>query len=338
MKAVVLHRHGGIEELQYQDYPDPTPNDGALIKVHACSLNHLDIWVREGVANKRIKFPHIPGSDISGELMNDINGLKKGSRVLIYPGLSCRRCKYCLEGRETLCKEFTIIGGLNDTQGGYAEYVKVPEDNIIPIPDWLSYEEAASINISYLTAWNMLEKVNAKDKTVLIYAAGSGVGSAAIQFAKALGCKIITTVGDASKIEKAKALGADLIIDRSKEDILTSIMKFTNYGVDAVIDHVGAKVWNINLQALRIGGELANCGATSGEDTNMNIRTFYNKQLTLYGIYLGTKKQLIDMLKFMEDNKIKPVIDSIFPLDKVREAHKKMEESKHFGKIVLQIV
>ena len=335
MKAVVLHKHGSIDELVYEEYPDPVPSkDEVLVKVHACSLNHLDIWVREGVTNKSIKFPHIPGSDIAGELMSNTDTLKKGSRVLVYPGLSCMHCKHCIEGRETLCREFAIIGGLNDTQGGYAEYIKVPKWNIIPIPDWLSYEEAASINISYLTAWNMLERVNAKGKCILIYAAGSGVGSAAIQFAKALGCKVITTVGNEEKRKKAEMLKPDLIIDRSKEDIVAKVMKFN---IDAVIDHVGAKTWNTSIQVLDIGGELANCGATSGEEVNMNIRMLYNKQLTIHGIYLGSKRQLLDMLKFMEEHKIKPIIDSIMPLERVREAHKRMEDSKHFGKIVLKV-
>lgn len=333
----MLHRHGNIEELMNEEYPDPIPNkDEVLVKVHACSVNHLDIWVREGVANRSIKFPHIPGSDIAGELMNDIDNLKKGSRVLIYPGLSCMKCRYCLEGRETLCKEFSIIGGLNDTEGGYAEYVKVPKQNIIPIPDWLNYEEAASINISYLTAWNMLERVDAKGKTILIYAAGSGVGSAAIQFAKALGCRVITTVGDNNKIKKAEMLKPDLIIDRSRDDIGAKVIEFSN-GVDAVIDHVGAKTWQTSMQVLNIGGQLANCGATSGEESYMNIRMLYNKQLIIHGIYLGSKRQLLDMLKFMHEHKIRPIIDSIITLDKVREAHKRMEDSKHFGKIVLKV-
>jgi NADPH:quinone reductase-like Zn-dependent oxidoreductase len=336
MKAIVLHNHGTVDALRYEECPDPIPNNEALVKVHACSVNHLDIWVREGVSNKSIKFPHIPGSDIAGELMDHIDGLKKGSRVLVYPGLSCMKCRHCIEGRETLCKEFAIIGGLNDTQGGYAEYVKVPKENIIPIPDWLSYEEAASINISYLTAWNMLERVNAKGKTVLIYAAGSGVGAATIQFAKALECRVITTVGNAEKYKKAEMLKPDLIIDRSKDEIIEKVMEFSNC-VDVVIDHVGADTWNTSMQLLDIGGQLATCGATSGEETSMNIRLLYNKQLVIHGIYLGTKRQLLDMLKFMEVHKIKPIIDSVMPLEQVKEAHKRMEASKHFGKIVLRI-
>ncbi|MEM2856716.1 MAG: zinc-binding dehydrogenase [Candidatus Nitrosocaldaceae archaeon] len=333
MKAIVLNKHGGVDELKYEEVDMPKSDNKALVKIHACSVNHLDLWVRMGVRGKSIKFPHIAGSDIAGELVNDIDGFKRGERVLIYPGLSCMKCRYCLEGNETLCKEFVIIGGLNDTQGGYAEYVSVPKYNLVRIPEWLTYEEAASINISYLTAWNMLEKIDAKGKTLLIYAAGSGVGSASIQFAKAMNARVITTIGNSSKRIYAEKLKPDLIIDRSIDDILGKIKEF-GY-VDAVIDHVGKSTWSISMEALRNGGALATCGATSGEDTNMNIRMLYNKQLTIYGIYLGSKKQLLAMLRFMEEHSIRPIIDKVMPLDEVKEAHKRMEESSHFGKIVL---
>ncbi len=330
-----MHRHGNIDALVYEDCNDPiVSSNEALVKVRACSINHLDIWVREGISTKEIRFPHIPGSDIAGELLTDTDNIKSGSRVLVYPGLSCMQCQYCIDGNEVLCNKFGIIGGLNDTDGGYAEYVKVPRHNIIEIPEWLSYEEAASLNIAYLTAWNMLEKGNARGKSILVYAAGSGVGSATIQFAKALNCKVITTVGNSEKVEKAKRLRPDIIIDRSKEDILTRALAFD---IDLVIDHVGASTWNTSMQVLKNGGILTTCGATSGENTNINIRQLYNKQLTIYGVYLGTKKQLLSMLRFMEEHKIKPIIDRILPLKEAREAHRIMEESKHFGKIVLRV-
>ncbi len=335
MKGVVLHRHGDIDTLVYEECKDPiVSSHEALVKVKACSVNHLDIWVRKGISNVKIRFPHIPGSDMAGILLNDIDNIKKGERVLIYPGLSCLQCKYCIEGNEPLCKNFAIIGGLNDTDGGYAEYVKVPKYNIIKIPDWLSYEEAASLNIAYLTAWNMLEKGNAKGKNIFVYAAGSGIGSATIQFAKALNCKVITTVSNSEKAEKAKSLKPDLIIDRSKEDIISKALEFD---IDIVIDHVGSLTWNTSIEVLKKGGALITCGATSGDITNMNIRQLYNKQLTIYGVYLGTKKQLLSMLRFMEEHKVKPIIDSVLPLRDAKIAHKIMEESKHFGKIVLRI-
>ena len=339
MKAVAINEHGGIDKLIYQDIEDPRPlKDEVLVKVKACGVNHIDIWVRQGLAGKALQFPHILGCDIVGEVASKNKNFRIGSRVMVYPGLSCGKCSYCKARKENLCREFSIIGGFSDVQGGYAEYVKVPLRNIVSIPTWFSFEEAACLSVSYLTSWNMLKSTNvSKGMTLLVYGAGSGVGSAAIQLARAKGAKVITTVGDERKVTLAKKLGANHVINRMTHDIVLEVMTLTSDGVDAVIDHVGASTWMTSLKSLKVGGRMAVCGATTGETANVEIRTVYNKQASIIGAYLGTKAELVEMMKFMQAKKIRPIIDSKFRLSEAAKAHERMEKSEHFGKIVLQI-
>lgn len=339
MKAVAIHEHGGIDKLIYQDIEDPElSKDEVLVKVKACGVNHLDIWVRQGLAGRTLQFPHILGCDIAGEVASKNKSFRVGSRVMVYPGLSCGKCSYCRSGKENFCSKFSIIGGFNNVQGGYAEYVKVPSRNIVGIPSWFSFEEAACIGVSYLTSWSMLKSTNvSKGKTLLVYGAGSGVGSATIQLARAKGAKVITTVSDERKVALATKIGAKHVINRREHDIATEVMSLTNDGVDAVIDHVGARTWMTSLKSLKVGGKMAVCGATSGETANIEIRTVYNKQASIIGAYLGTKAELVEMMRFMQAKKIRPVIDSKFELSQAAKAHERMEKSEHFGKIVLQV-
>jgi len=339
VKAVAINEHGGIDKLIYQDIEDPKPSkDEVLVKVKACGVNHLDIWVRQGLAGKILQFPHILGCDITGEVASKSRNFRIGSRVMVYPGLSCGKCSYCRAGKENLCSKFSIIGGFSNVQGGYAEYVKVPLRNIVSIPAWFSFDEAACLGVSYLTSWNMLKSTDvSKGTTLLVYGAGSGVGSAAIQLARAKGAKVITTVGDERKVALAKKLGADHVINRMEHDITKEVMTLTGDGADAVIDHVGAGTWMTSLKSLKVGGRMAVCGATTGETANIEIRTVYNKQVSIIGAYLGTKAELVEMMKFMQTKKTRPVIDSKFKLSEAAKAHERMEKSEHFGKIVLQI-
>ncbi|MGH9921999.1 MAG: zinc-binding dehydrogenase [Nitrososphaerales archaeon] len=339
MKALTIHEHGGPDKLTYEDIQDPKPSkDEVLVKVKACGVNHLDIWVRRGLAGKSLQFPHILGCDITGEIASKNRNFAIGSKVMVYPGLSCGKCSNCKSGRENLCAKFAIIGGFSNVQGGYAEYVSVPLRNIVKIPPWFSFEEAACLGVSYLTSWNMLKSTNVdKHTTLLVYGAGSGLGSATIQLAKAKGAKVITTVGDEAKIALAKKLGASHVINRTKQDIVAEVMTTTSSGVDAVIDHVGASTWMTSLKCLKLGGRMAVCGATSGEVANIEIRTVYNKQASIIGAYLGTKKELVEMMRFMQTKKIRPVIDSKIDLRKAAYAHERMEKNEHFGKIVLTI-
>ena len=330
MKAVTFSEHGPVDVLRYQDFPDPVAGKGdIIIDVEYCGVNHLDIWTRMGIAGKKIRLPHICGCDIVGTL--------KGQRVMVYPGYSCGRCQYCRTGHETLCSEFAIIGGMSDWNGGYAEKVTVPARNIIKLPLAMKSETAATLSVSYLVAWNMLKTNGAgKGKKVLVYGATSGVGMATIQLAKALGAIVVTTVSGEEKGKFAEKLGAHHVIDRSSQNIIEEVKKISPAGVDIVIDHVGAATWPTSVASLKVGGRMAVCGMTSGNDATIPVRMFYSKQIVMTGALLGTRKQLQELARFIISKKIKPVIDSVMPLQDARQAQSKMEANQHMGKILLK--
>lgn len=330
MKAVVIRKHGGPEVLSYEDIKEVQPAKGhALVKVNYCAVNHLDIWVRNGLAGKQVSFPHILGCDICGTLIDGFGNFKKGQKVVVYPAIDSGVPRV----------SYSIIGGFSKYWGGYAELIQVPQKNIIKKPSWLTDAESCALNVSYLTAWNMLERTKCKKgDVILIWGANSGVGSAAILLAKAMGLRIITVASDERKVSSAKKLGADFVIDRNKSDVTFEVLKYTNQsGVDAVIDHVGAKTWPISLEILKVRGRMIVCGTTTGTDANVNIRSFYSKEATIIGAYLGEKSQLISLHKFMKLKKIKPIIDSVFDLKDTHLAHKKMENNSQFGKIILKV-
>ncbi|MDQ3882696.1 MAG: zinc-binding dehydrogenase [Thermoproteota archaeon] len=365
MKAVAFFEHGPAEVLHYQeDFPDPVADeDEVIIDVKYCGINHLDIWTRQGIgaaAGKKIRLPHICGCDIVGTTT-----AIDGQRVMIYPGVSCGKCRYCTginddrttidrergrrrknndnnnksnNKRENLCSQFAIIGGFSDYNGGYAERVAVPEKNVIRLPNALTDEAAATLAVSYLTAWNMLQTNGAnRKKMILVYGASSGVGMATIQLAEALGATVITTVSGNSKYDFARRLGAHYIINRTTQDIADEIKKIVPTGVDIVIDHVGAETWATSIAALRQGGRMAVCGMTSGNEATVPVRMFYTKQIIMVGALLGTRVQLQELINFVVRNKIQPVIDSVFSLRQAKEAQKKMEAGMHAGKILLKL-
>ena len=330
MKAIVIRKHGGPGVLSYEQISDPTPEkEEVLIKVNYCAINHLDIWVRNGIAGKTVSFPHILGCDISGTILEGFGNFKKGDKVVIYPAVSSNVPRI----------SFGIIGGFGRYKGGYAQLISVPKKNIIKKPDFFTDQEAAVINVSYLTAWNMLERSRCKKgDTILIWGANSGVGSAAILLAKAKGFKVIAVASNKNKVKFAKKLGVEYIINRNTQDVTSEVLKITNkVGVDAVIDHVGAKTWPTSLEALKVRGIMVSCGTTSGAEATVNIRSFYSKEAQIIGAYLGSKSQLSSLHKFMKLKNIKPIIDSIFDLKDAKLAHQKMERSNQFGKILLRI-
>lgn len=330
MKAVAFSEHGPVDVLQYQDFPDPvTGKDEVVVDVEYCGVNHLDIWTRMGIAGKRIKLPHICGCDIVGTV--------KGQRVMVYPGVSCGKCPYCRAGHETLCSQFSIIGGMSDWNGGYAEKVVVPARNIIKLPSALKSETAATLAVSYLVSWNMLKTNGAgKGKTIMVYGATSGVGMATIQLAKALGAKVITTVSGEEKYKFAERLGANHIIDRTNQTIVEEVKKVVPAGVDIVIDHVGAATWPTSIAALKQGGRMAVCGMTSGNDATVPVRMFYSKQIVMKGALMGTKAELRELIRFVIQKKIRPMIDSVLELKDAKEAQRKMETGRHMGKMLLR--
>ncbi|MDR4504404.1 MAG: zinc-binding dehydrogenase [Candidatus Scalindua sp.] len=340
MKAVVFYEHGDTDKLVYTDcaVPEISPSE-VLVEVKACGLNHLDIWVREGIPGVTISLPHILGCEISGEINQvgtEVKQLHPGQRVLVAPGISCGKCEYCLSVNESLCSEFKIMGFQID--GGYAEYVKVPAGNIIEISDTLSFEEWAAVPLVFLTAWHML-KTRAglrAGETVLVHAAGSGIGSAAIQIAKLSGAEVITTAGTADKLEKAGELGADYGINYLQDDFAEKVKEFTHgTGVDVVFEHIGPETFEKSLLCLKRGGRVVTCGATSGSAVTIDLRSFFVRQLSISGCYMGSRKELMEVLRLVESGKLKPVIDSVFQLKDAVAAQTKMIGRKQFGKMVL---
>ncbi len=340
MKAVVINEHGSVDKLVYTDFEEPeiSPSE-VLVKVNACGINHLDIWVREGLPGITIPLPHILGCEITGEITgvgDAVKGLSTSQHVLIAPGINCGRCEYCLSSNDSLCHEFRIMGLQVD--GGYAEYAKAPAENIIPISERLSFEEWAAVPLVFLTAWHMLKARAGLSigETVLIHAAGSGIGSAAIQIAKLSGAEVITTVGNDEKLEKAKKLGADHVINYLRDDFVKEVNKFTdNKGVDVVFEHIGPETWEKSLLCLKRGGRIVTCGATSGPTVSFDLRFLFAKQLSISGCYMGSRKELMDVLRLIESGRLKPVVDSVFPLKDAAAAQTKMLDRKQFGKIVL---
>ncbi|HMD78833.1 MAG TPA: zinc-binding dehydrogenase [Nitrososphaerales archaeon] len=342
MKAVRFHRHGGPEVLQYEDAPDPVPNaDEALVRVKACALNHLDLWARNGLPNVEIPLPHISGSDVSGVVEwvpEEEKEFHKGDEVVMNPGVSCGRCEKCLLGLDNQCRFYTIIGYGAD--GGYAELVKIPRTNLVRKPEGMSFEEAASYPLVSLTAYHMLvtKARLLAGETVLVLGAGSGVGSAAIQVAKAFGAEVIATAGGSEKLAKARSLGADHVIDHYSQNVLDEVRKITGKkGVDVVVEHVGKSTWEGSVKALAKGGRLVLCGATTGAEVTTDLRYVYNRELTIYGSFMASRGELLTVTKLYRTHQLRPVVDSVFPLHKAADAQKRMEGSEHFGKIVLKV-
>ncbi len=341
MKAIRIHEHGGLDTLKYEEAPPPEIQaNEVLVQVKACALNHLDLFLREGVKGWPLNFPHILGSDISGvvtEVGPLVSRVKSRDRVLLCPGISCGQCEQCFHGRDSACRDYTLFGLKVD--GGYAEYVKSPEVNAFPIPGDLSFDEAAAVPLVFLTAWHMLITRAAikPGEDLLVIGAGSGVGSAAIQVAKLVGCRVIAVAGTDAKLEKARELGADEGINHTRQSIAGEVQRFTaKRGVDVVLDHVGAAVWDDCFASLATYGRFVTCGVTTGGEVKLNLQALFARQRTLFGSFMGGKGELADVLKHIAKRRLKPVIDSVFPLKDAAAAQRKMESRDFFGKILLR--
>ena len=338
MKAVRIHEFGGPEVLKYEDVPDPElRKDFVLVRVRACALNYLDLWVRKGLPG--VKLPHILGSDIAGEVVECgeyIDDLKPGARVLLSPMLYCGHCEQCSSGRQNFCPKFAVLG--NNAEGGNCELIAVPRASVIPIPDGFGFVEAASVPLVFLTAWHMLVgngKLRA-GQTVLVLGAGSGVGSAAIQICKMLGACVITTAGKEEKLAKARELGADHTIDHYKQKISDEVKRITGKrGVDIVFEHVGIATWADSIKSLKYGGTLVTCGATTGHEAALDLRVLFARQLSFHGSYMGSMGELDEVLKHVFAGKLKPVVDRTFPLSETRAAHEYLAGGEQFGKVVV---
>ena len=340
MKAVVFEQHGGPEVLQYrEDVPDPTPGPFEVrVRVRAASVNHLDIWTRKGLPYK-IAMPHILGNDAAGvidQVGSNVTHLNVGDEVVIAPGAGCNHCRACLDGDDMLCLSYDLFGLRK--QGAYAELLVAPARNAFAKPSSLSFEEAASMPLVFLTAWHMLVGRAAlkPGETVLVLAAGSGVGIAAIQIAKMLGATVIATASTDAKLEKARALGADETINYSSQDFALETRRLTGKrGVDVVIEHTGQDTWEKSVASLARGGRLVTCGASSGFDGKTDLRALFGKSISLHGSYMGRLAEFDEVLKHIRAGRLKPVLDRVLPLRDARAAHEALEQRAQFGKIVL---
>ncbi len=340
MKAVIFRQHGAPEVLEYTDVPEPRIRaNEVLVEVKACALNHLDIWARGGLRGIDIPLPHILGNDVAGvvkQVGELVTWVKAGDEVMVQPGVSCGHCEACLSGNDNFCREYDIIGYRRD--GGYAEFVAVPGVNIVPKPSQLSWDEAAALPLVTVTAWHMLVTRAAVQpgETVLVHAAGSGVGSIAIQVAKLRGARVITTASSDEKLAHARELGADATVNYTNTDWPKEVRRLTDrQGVDVVVEHTGAATWAGSIASLKSGGRLVTCGATSGFDAHTDLRQVFYRHLNILGSFMGSKAELLEAMKFVEQGKIRAVVDRVLPLSEARQAHELIENRAQFGKVVL---
>ena len=345
MKAIRFHTFGDAGVLRYEDAPAPVigPND-VLLQVKAAALNHLDVWVRSGLRERNVTLPHIPGSDGAGvviEIGSAVTSIKVGTNVVVSPGLSCGTCSFCMAGRDNFCNDYRVLGVREN--GTNAEFLKLPSSNVFPIPEGMDFPQAAAIPVVFLTAWHMLSTLAKVQpgETVLVHGAGSGVGSAGIQVAKLLGARVLTTAGSDEKLAKAKQLGADELINYATSDFAEEVKRLTDKrGVDVVFEHIGGSVFEKSIPIIARGGRLVTCGVTTDYNTTIDMRYVYSRHMTIYGSWMGGRHELLEVLKFFRKDsprQLKPVVDQIFPLAEAAQAHRRMEERKHFGKIVFSV-
>jgi NADPH:quinone reductase-like Zn-dependent oxidoreductase len=340
VRAVYLERFGAPDVLTFGDRPAPSPKAGeVLVRVRACGINHLDLWVRAGLRGLELEMPHILGNDVVGEIAElgaGVTHLTAGEKTLVNPTLSCGHCPACATGDDNLCREYDVLG--RKRNGGYAEYVTVPAVNCLPYPGNLSWEQAAAVPLVFLTAWHMLvtrARIRAGED-VLVIGAGSGVGSAAVQIARLHGARVIATAGSPAKLERARALGAHETIDHATEDVAARARELTGKkGVDVVFEHVGGRVFEAAVSALARDGRLVTCGATTGGKVTLDVNLLFGRHLTLLGSWMGRRSDLNEVLKHVASGALQPVVDSVLPLAEARRAHERLEARDTFGKLVL---
>ena len=340
MRAVVFERFGGPEVLVARDVPEPAlRSDEALVRVRACGINHLDLWVRGGLPGLEPEMPHILGSDVAGEVVaigDAVRHLRVGQRTLANPTLSCGTCDACMRGDDNLCRRHDVLGRVR--QGGYAEFVAVPGANCLEYPERLPFERAAAVPLVFLTAWHMLvARAGVRPgEDVLVIGAGSGVGSAAVQIARLLGARVIATASGEAKLERARTLGAHELVDHAREDIAARTRELTGRkGADVVFEHVGGRIFEAGVAALARDGRLVTCGATTGGKVNLDVNVLFGRHLSLLGSWMGRRADMAAVLRHVASGALEPVVDSVVPLAEARAAHERIEARAHFGKVVL---
>jgi NADPH:quinone reductase-like Zn-dependent oxidoreductase len=340
MKVLYFLQHGDLDVIQYGDVKDPIPGPGeVLVRVRACAINHLDLWVRRGWPGLKLDMPHWCGADVSGEIAElgpEVSGWKEGQRVVVDPGINTLEDEFTRRGEDTLSPGYRILG--EHVRGGAAQYVCMPEKNLTILPDHVDFPEGAAPLLVSLAAWRMLIHRAAlrPGESVLVVGSGGGVNSMAIQIAKLAGATVYVVAGNQEKAERAKALGADVVLDRSQVDWGREIYRLTaKRGVDVVVDNVGRATLNISMKAAVRGGRIVIIGNTSGPETEIDIRYIFGKQISLIGSTMGTHQDFREVTALLWNGKLKPVIDRVMPLAQGREAYAVMEAGDQFGKIVL---
>ena len=344
MKAVYITEHGGIETLTYGDLPEPEvgPND-VKIQVHASALNRLDVYTRAGVRGTRRRdfdAPHILGGDAAGEIVgigSAVRGRRVGERVVVNPRMTCNQCRFCSSGEDEFCQNSGMLG--SSRSGSYAEFVSVPSTSAVPIPDSLSFEEAASLPTVYLPSWTILVRKGALKpwETALVLSASAGVGTAGIQVAKrVVGATVITTTSTDEKAERAREIGADHVINYTNEDIADRVKEITGgRGVDVVLDHVGADFWPAATRSLAVGGRYGICGVTTGYRAELQMGAMFTRYQTVFGVFMGRKEDMRQIVEFAGRGLIRGIVHQTFPLEDAAKAHEVMESRNFFGKLVL---
>jgi NADPH:quinone reductase-like Zn-dependent oxidoreductase len=338
MKVAWFHKFGGPEVLVHEEAPKPAAKPGeALVRVRAVGINHVDLDHRAGTSRIPVTFPHILGREFAGEVAGNAGDFKEGDRVWVTCRIPCRRCELCLAGRDNLCVKEGYFG--LDIPGGYAEYVAVPIANLNALPAHVSYENAAAAQIAFGTAWHVLINRGGLQagQTVLIQAAGSGIGSAAVQVAKLAGAAmIIATASSEKKLEQAKALGASHLINYSREKFADQVMALTGgRGVDVVMEHIGGEVFTESLKCLARGAIIVTVGAHAGEVVQFDIIPFFRRELRLAGSKNASVLELRKVMGLVADGKLKPVIHKALPLSQAAEGHRVVDSRDFFGKVIL---
>jgi len=340
MRAVVIEEHGGPEVLRIVERPVPEPGPGEVrVRVRAVALNHLDLWLRKGVAGVRYPLPLVPGTDGAGivdVLGPGVTGIEPGNACVLAPGVSCGRCEECSAGRDHLCRWYGILGETRD--GTCADFIVVPAVNVLPKPESLSFEEAAAVPLPFLTAWHMLmERARLEPgETILLHAAGSAVSTAGIQIAELRGARILVTAGSDEKLARAREMGAEETINYRTQDFAKEVRRMTGKrGVDVILDHVGKDTWEGNIKSLAKGGRLVFCGNTSGTEALTPLPHVFFKSLSLLGSTMGSRSELFPIFRLMERGELYPVIDRVLPLGDIAQGHRVLEERLAFGRVVL---
>jgi len=345
MRAAVIREHGGPEMVQLERVPRPTIEAAGevIVRVEACALNRLDLFLRKGLSGPGVRPIHLPaisGVDVAGDIAevgSGVSGWRPGDRVVLYPSLSCGRCDACRAGEESMCAHYRIFG--EDVSGGLAEYCRVPAGNLEALPEHLSYLEAAAVPVAYTTAWRMLTVADVRPQDrVLVLGASGGVGSAAVVLARRCGAYVFAVTGGEEKVERLRAVGANRPIDREQEDFEAVVAAETEgRGVDVAVNPVGGDSWRPTLRSLAMGGRMAICGATIGDNPAVSIREIYQSHRQILGAPMGNRRDFRAVLDLLLRREITPVVHVALPLERIAEGHRLLEEGRAFGKVVMVI-